>query len=145
MPPKQNVGGRKKARRLALQALYSWQLSHNPLTEIETHILLEHQEEEFDLGYFRVLLHEVPAHLSEIELALKPHVSRTIEELDPIEWVVLHIATYELLKRPDIPYRVVINEALELVKKFGATESHKFVNGVLDKVARDLRSAEMAP
>ncbi len=140
---KRNRGGRKKARFLAVQALYGWQLSHNALADIEAHTLLEHGEEEFDLGYFRVLLHEVPAHISEIEVALKPHLSRVIEELDPIELVVLRIATYELLKRPDVPYRVVINEALELVKTFGATESHRFVNGVLDKVARDLRQSEI--
>lgn len=135
--------GRKKARRLALQALYGWQITKNDLTDIETHVLTDHAQDEFDVGYFSVLLHEVPAHLSEIEKALSPHLARPIPELDPIELTVLRIATYEFLKRLDIPYKVVINEALELVKKFGATESHKFVNGVLDKVARDQRQTEI--
>lgn len=135
--------GRKKARRFAMQALYSWQLSQNPLQDVEAHMLLEHAEEIFDREYFKQILHEVPLHLSEIATALNPHLARAIEELDPIELAVLRIATFELLYRLDIPYKVVINEALELVKTFGATESHKFVNGVLDKVARDLRKLEL--
>lgn len=135
--------GRKKARRLSMQALYSWHLSNNELKDIEDHTLLEHAEDHFDRDYFKELLYQVPSHLLDIEKALTPHLSRPILELDPIELSVLQIATFELLKRPDIPYKVVINEALELVKMFGATESHKFVNGVLDKVARDLRQSEI--
>lgn len=135
--------GRKKARRLAMQALYSWHISNNELQDIEAHTLLEHAEEHFDRAYLKQLLYEVPTHLSDIAQALKPHLARPIDALDPIELSVLRIAAFELLYKPDIPYKVVINEALELVKTFGASESHKFVNGVLDKVARDLRQAEI--
>lgn len=135
--------GRKKARRFAMQSLYSWHISKNDLNDVEEHTLLEHAEEEFDREYFKHLLYEVPTHLSDISQALNPHLARPIDELDPIELSVLRIAAFELLYRPDIPYKVVINEALELVKTFGATESHKFVNGVLDKVARDLRQTEI--
>src|SRR5436190_2152836 len=131
------TGGRKKARRYAMQALYSWYMSQNSLKDIETYTLLEHANEHFDREYFKQILHEVPARLSDIADALDPHLARSIEELDPIELSVLRVAAFELLYRLDIPYKVVINEALELVKTFGATESHKFVNGVLDKVAKD--------
>jgi N utilization substance protein B len=137
------TGGRKKARRFAMQSLYSWYMSNNSLKDIETHTLLEHASEHFDREYFKQVLYEVPARLSDIADALNPHLARAMEELDPIELSVLRVATFELLYRPDIPYKVVINEALELVKTFGATESHKFVNGVLDKVARDCRQIEM--
>lgn len=136
--------GRKKARRLAMQSLYSWHISKNELYDIETHTLLEHADAVFDQEYYKQLLYEVPKHLSDISEALKPYLSRPLHELDPVELAVLRIAAFELLYRPEIPYKVVINEALELVKTFGATESHKFVNGVLDKVARLLRTAEMS-
>lgn len=137
------TGGRKKARRYAMQALYSWHISQNGLKDIETHTLLDHATEHFDREYFKQLLHEIPAHLSDIASALNPHLARPLEELDPIELSVLRVAVFELSYRPDIPYKVVINEALELVKTFGATESHKFVNGVLDKVAKDCRPIDM--
>lgn len=137
------TGGRKKARRYAMQSLYSWQISQNSLKDIESHTLLDHATEHFDRAYFTQLLHEIPARLSNISDTLNPHLARSIEELDPIELSVLRVAVFELIYRPDIPYKVVINEALELVKTFGATESHKFVNGVLDKVAKDCRSIEV--
>ena len=137
------VGGRKKARRFAMQALYSWHISKNELKDISDHTLLQHAEEQFDQAYFQQVLYEVPKHLSKIADALNPHLARSLNELDPIELSVLRVAAFELLFRPDIPYKVVINEALELVKTYGATESHKFVNGVLDKVARDVRRDEM--
>ncbi len=137
------TGGRKKARRYAMQALYSWYISENSLKDIETHIFLEHGTEHFDREYFKQLLHEIPARLSNISDTLSPHLARPLEELDPIELAVLRVAVFELIYRPDIPYKVVINEALELVKTFGATESHKFVNGVLDKVAKACRPIEM--
>jgi transcription antitermination protein NusB len=135
--------GRKKARRYALQALYGWLLSGNDLADIEAHTLLEHGDDAFDREYFQSLLHDVPSNLGDIEQTFAPHLSRKLQELDPIELTILRIATYELMFRQDIPYRVVINEALELAKGFGATESYKFVNGVLDKLARVLRSNEI--
>lgn len=140
---KSSFGPRKKARRLALQALYGWSISHNPVNEIEKHFLEVHDGENFDKDYFRILLFEIPRYQAALESSLLPYMShRSIEELDLIELNVLRIAAYELKHRQEIPYRVVINEALELTKKFGATESFKFVNGVLDKLAKEIRKDE---
>ncbi len=135
-------GQRKKARRYALQALYGWALSDNALSDIEQHVLIEHAEEQFDKDYFTVLLYEVPKKVSELDVLMSPYLSRKLEDVGPIELTILRISIYELKERLDIPYRVVINEALELAKTFGAADSHKFVNGVLDKVAQALRAAE---
>jgi N utilization substance protein B len=142
MSKKPSFSGRKKARRYAMQALYGWMLSHNALRDIESHVLLEHGEEEYDKEYFRVLLFQIPEQVEDLAAQMAPYVSRKVEDLDPIELTILRIATFELKNRLDIPYKVVINEALELAKTFGATDSHKFVNGVLDKMARKMREAE---
>lgn len=141
---KRNVfGGRKKARRLALQSLYGWIISHNPLDEILIHTLKEHEGEHFDKDYFKMLLFEIPNHQHELDAFLSPYLSnRSINELDLIEINILRMGAYELRYRPEIPFRVVINEALELTKTFGAKDSFKFVNGVLDKLARELRRLE---
>jgi N utilization substance protein B len=143
MTKKHSFTGRRKARRYALQALYSWALSENALSDIETHFLVEHAAEEFDREYFQTLLHEVPRHIEILEITMSPYLSRQFADLDPIELTILRISIYELKERLDIPYRVVINEGLELAKAFGSTDSHKFVNGVLDKVARELRKTEI--
>ncbi len=142
MSKKPSFVGRKKARRYALQALYGWTLSDNALSDIEAHTLAEHPEDQFDLEYFHALLHGVPANLSDIDAIFSPFLSRDLESLGPIELTILRISVYELKERLDIPYKVVINEALELAKTFGSADSHKFVNGVLDKVARILRKNE---
>lgn len=141
-PQKSSIVGRKKSRRLALQALYGWSLTQNSIHDIEAHIFETHAGEKFDKEYFRELLHAIPEHHIFLEQLLTPFLSRKVEELDLIELNVLRIAAFELRDRIEIPYRVVINEALELTKTFGATESFKFVNGVLDKLARDIRKSE---
>lgn len=135
--------GRKKARRYALQALYGWMLSHNELSDIEAHTLMEHPDEDFDQEYFKTLLYEIPKHRESLEDAFAPYLSRKVADLDPIEITILRIAAFELIHRVDIPYKVVINEALDLAKTFGAVDSHKFVNGVLDKMARQVRKNEL--
>lgn len=135
-------GNRKMARRYALQALYGWALSDNTLTDIENHVLLEHSEDKFDRAYFSTLLHEIPKQVATLDSLMSPYLSRKLEDVSPIELTVLRISVYELKERLDVPYKVVINEALELAKTFGSQDSHKFVNGVLDKVAKDLRGAE---
>lgn len=135
--------GRHYARRYAVQAMYQWQVAKTSLTEIEAEFLKYHIDKNLDLLYFKELLHGVPAYQAEIDQHMKLFLGRPIEEMDTIELVVLRIAIYELLKRPDIPYRVIINEALVLTKKFGSVEGHKFVNGVLDRLARKLRAVEM--
>ena len=141
---KPSFSNRKKARRYALQALYGWAVSQNPLSEIEKHVLLEHPAEEFDKEYFCQLLYEVPKNIETLETLMSPYLTRKLEDLGLIELTILRISVYELQERIDIPYRVVINEALELAKTFAAPDSHKFVNGVLDKVAKQLRATEFS-
>lgn len=130
---------RKKGRQYAMQALYGWRLTDNALNVIEEDMFTMHANEIWDRDYFHALLFEVPKHQTNIEAQLTPHlIDRNMNELDPIEWSILQVATYELLFRWDVPYRVVINEAVELAKKFGATDGHKFVNAVLDKIVPHL-------
>ncbi len=96
-----------------------------------------------DIDYFKELLQGIPAHCVNLDQHLQPLLDRPADELDPIELAILRIGAYELMQRPDIPYRVAINEGVELAKAFGAADGHKYVNGVLDKLARQLRSKEM--
>ncbi len=130
---------RRKARRLAVQAIYSWQMSGNPVADIEHEFLTEQDTKGADLAYFRELLVGVVSQASNLDAKLKPNLARLVEEVDPLELAILRLGAYELLHRDDVPYKVVINEAIELAKTFGAEESHKFVNGVLDKLAISLR------
>lgn len=134
---------RSRARWFAVQALYQWQLSGLDLGEIEGQFLAEEEMGQCDVDYFRELLHQVPGRLHELDGHLAPFLDRPIEEVDPVERAILRIGTYELGFRLDVPYRVAINEAVELAKTFGAEQSHKYVNGVLDKVAKGLRADEM--
>ena len=134
---------RTRARRRALQAVYAWQLSGATAREIVTQFAHEQAREIADLAYFEDLVHGVETHRATLDAALAPHLDRGIDEVDPIERAALRIAAYEFAHRQDVPYRVVINEAVELAKAFGGTDGHKYVNGVLDKVAADLRPAEV--
>jgi len=125
-----------------LQALYQWQLTGQNLGDIETQFLQEEDMTKTDLDYFKELLHQIPSHLTDLEAHCLPHVSRPMDQVDPVERAALLIGLYELQYRLDVPYRVAINEAVELAKSFGAEQGHKFVNGLLDKVAKELRAAE---
>ena len=129
---------------LGLQALYQWQLAAQPLAEIEQQFVADEQSEKADLAFFRELLHQIPAHRDELDAAVLEHLSRAAETMDPVERAVLWIGTYELLHRHDVPYRVAINEAVDLSKRFGAEQGYRFVNGVLDKVAKEYRRQEIA-
>lgn len=135
---------RSLARRSAVQALYQWQVAKLDLSEIERQFVEEHGLGNAEVEFFRELLHGVPAKLDEIDAALGEFVDRRIGEIDPVERAVLRIGTYELMFRPDIPYRVVINECIALAKAFGAAQGHKYVNGILDKIAHAKRSVEVA-
>ncbi|MGA7801380.1 MAG: transcription antitermination factor NusB [Gammaproteobacteria bacterium] len=133
---------RSRARRLALQALYQWQLTGMDAAEVERQF---HEREEYrqvDAVYFRELVLESVAHCAELDAHLGPLLDRPIHEVDPVERAILRVGAYELAFRPDIPYRVVINEAVELARKFGAEQGHAYINGVLDQVARVLRGVE---
>ena len=134
---------RREARQLATQALYQWHMAKTSLNEIEAQFRVDNDFSDVDASYFHDILHGVPAHKTEIDIALAPCLDLTLEELDPVELAVLRMATWELLKRVDVPYRVVINEGIELAKVYGSTDGHKFVNGVLDKLAPRLREAEV--
>lgn len=128
-----------------MQGLYQWRMTQNALNAIEAEFHTDNDMQHVDTLYFRELLHEVPKRLSEIEAAYGPYLQeRDLKELDPITEALLRLATYELMRRIDVPYKVVINEAVSLAKKFGAADSHKFINGVLDKVAVQYRALEVS-
>ncbi|QIZ77566.1 transcription antitermination factor NusB [Ferrimonas lipolytica] len=129
---------RRKARQLAVQALYSWQMSGNPVADVEQEFLTEQDTSGADVAYFRELLAGVANQADNLDTKLKPNLARLVEEVDNLELSVLRLGAYELMYRDDVPYKVAINEAIELAKVFGAEESHKFVNGVLDKLAISL-------
>ncbi len=134
---------RSKARRSAVQALYQWQVAGENIAEIHDQFLVEREMVKVDLDYFKVLLHGVAGHLEALDQQIKPFLDRDINSVDPVERAILRMGTFELMFRPDVPYRVVINEALEAAKMFGADQGHKYVNGVLDKVAQQTRQLEI--
>lgn len=133
---------RARARRYAMQALYQWDLSGTDLPLIRRQFLENEDFSKADQKYFIELLSELPKQVDVVDDTLAEYIDRPIEQLDPVERAVLRLATYELLYRPDIPYKVCINEAVQLTKKFGAEQGHAYVNGVLDKAAHKLRAAE---
>lgn len=130
---------RRKARELAVQAIYSWQLSKNSVTDVEVNFITDNAKRRFDIEYFQLLLRGVTSSVNELDLAISPHVDRPIDDIDQVEKSILRVAVFELSDCQDVPYRVVINEAIELAKSFAADDSHKFVNGVLDKVVKLVR------
>lgn len=134
---------RSKARRFALQALYQWQMGGLAVSEIEAQFVQDNEMGKVDTGYFHTLLQEVASRAAQLDAHLAPLLSRPIDEVDPVERAILRMATYELSERIDIPYKVVINEAVELAKVYGADQSHKYINGVLDKVAQQTRAFEV--
>lgn len=133
---------RSRARRRALQAAYAWEISGTPMAQIVAQFEHEQEMTVADLGYFKDLLHGLETHCADIDTSLRPYLDREVEQVDPIERAVLRLATFELLHRPDVPYRVVINEAIEVAKRFGSEYGHTYINGVLDKAAAEWRPAE---
>ena len=140
--PRIPLAQRRKARRLVLQALYQWLMSgSDPLV-----ISKQYREEtlgKVDWNYFEEVFSEIPGATQKLNESLEPLLDRELVALDPIEKALLYLGTFELANRIDVPYRVVINECVELAKIFGATDSHKYINGVLDKLASELRPAEL--
>jgi len=133
---------RSRARRRALQAIYAWQISGNPIARVIDEFQHEQDMEIADLDYFDDIVRGVERHCAELDAALVPFLDREIARVDPIERATLRLGAYELRYRVDVPYRVVINEAVEVVKRFGAEHGHTYVNGVLDKLAAEWRAAE---
>jgi N utilization substance protein B len=136
---------RTNARQSAVQALYQWQMTGQNLKEIEEQFYLDEHFKKVHRGYFKELLHGVPHQLNELDTALLEFTDRAINEIDPVERAILRIGAYELLNRPDVPYKVIVNEGINLAKRYGATESHKYVNSILDKVAHKRRPHEAGP
>ena len=137
-----DLAARSRARRRALQALYAWQVSGTPMLGIIAQFKHEQEMEVADLEYFEDLLVNVENRREQLDAALKPFLDREVDMVDPIERAVLRIGAYELMHRADVPYRVVINEAIETTKRFGADFGHTYVNGVLDKLAAQCRALE---
>ena len=135
---------RSRARRRALQAVYAWQLSGTPMKKVLEQFRGEQDMEVADEAYFEDLALGVDRLCEELDAALLTFLDRSVEQVDPIERGVLRLAAYELLHRLDVPYRVVLNEAVETAKRFGAEHGHTYINGVLDKAAVVWRAAETA-
>jgi N utilization substance protein B len=133
---------RRRAREFALQGLYQWQLAKSEPAAIARELAQAQGYDKLDAGYFEKLLHGAIAAAPQLEAALAPCLDRNFARLSPIERAILLIAGYELLHHGEVPYRVVINEAVELAKAYGGTDGYKFVNGVLDKLAPRLRPAQ---
>jgi len=135
---------RRKARHFGLQALYQWTLSGASAADIEAEFRIDNDFQHTDGEYFSAVLKGVVGDVDALEALFSPVLDRRLGELDPIERNLLRLGTFELRDRIDVPYKVVISEAVALAKKFGATDSHRYINGVLDRVARDLRTVEHA-
>ena len=144
MPIKFSKSARIRARRSATQALYQWQMSGAPIQEIiDQFVADERQLKKADPEYFKMLLKGTIKEEKSLKAQLSPLIDRTLEQLDPVEKSILYIGLYELIYRPEMPWRAVINEAVDLAKAFGAEQSYKFVNGVLDQAALTIRAAEI--
>ena len=141
-PAKPKIAHRKKARNLLLQALYQWQLSKNPVVDIEAQFRSDNAAK-IDWDFFHQAFSFVPLHLEELDNAFSPFLDRDIGSLNPVELALLRLGCFEFMQRIDVPYKVVINEYVDLAKKYGATDSHKYINGVLDKAARTIRAVEI--
>lgn len=137
-----DAAARSRARRRALQGIYAWQLGEQGMDKVIAQFREEQDMKVADIEYFEDLLNGVAAHRDELDKGLAPHLDRDVEQVDPIERAALRLGAYELKYRPDVPYRVVLNEAVEITKRFGAEHGHTYVNGVLDKLATDWRSVE---
>ncbi|GKW49813.1 transcription antitermination factor NusB [Halomonas sp. NCCP-2165] len=155
-PPSKAQQSRRAARELAVQGIYQWQLTGKSITTVEAEFrsqvadddLEDHENwhkvmEIADLALFHELMHGVVRFQADLDASLAPLLDRRIEDVDPIELAILRLGTYELSRRLEVPYRAVINEGVELAKSFGATDGHKYINGILDKLAGRLRSAEV--
>ena len=138
----QSFKGREKARRYAMQALYGWIIADNSITDIQAFYLADRNPKNYDVNYFLQLLNQIPAQVADIDMELTPYLDRPFNSLDPIELSILRIAIYELKHSFDVPFKVVIHEAIELAKGFGAQDSFKFINSVLDKAAKTIRIGE---
>lgn len=139
----QTINGKRRARKLALQALYQWLMAGGAPYEIEAQFRATNDMSKIDGDYLNRLLHGVLKSREDIEQALMPYLDRPVDSLNPIELSVLRLSAYELLYCPELPYRVVLDEAVSLAKSFGSQDGHRYVNGVLNNLARKVRANEV--
>lgn len=139
--PSKKGSNRHNARRAAVQALYQWDITQQPAGDIEKQFVQIHDMQNIDLKFVREIMREVPKVEAELERVITPFIGREFATLDPVERAILRLGAYELIYRPDVPTKVVLNEMIELAKVFGSDHSYKFVNGVMDKLAKSLRKA----
>ncbi|MCF6236680.1 MAG: transcription antitermination factor NusB [Gammaproteobacteria bacterium] len=132
------------ARRSAIQALYQWQLTGQSASDIEKQFIETRPVDKVHKKYFNELLSQTIKHIEALDEKIAPTLDRPIKEVNPVECSIIRMSTYELMYRPELPYRVIINEGVELAKVFGADKGHKFINGVLDKLAHQIRPEEVA-
>ncbi|MHA7880470.1 MAG: transcription antitermination factor NusB [Saccharospirillum sp.] len=144
MSERPSMAARRKARRLALQALYQWHITSNSVSQIEAEFLSDNDMSKVDREYFSEVLRGVPATRSELDGHIETFTDRPVKDMTPVELAILRMGAYELIHRIDVPFKVIINEGVELSKIFGASEGHRYVNGVLDKLAQRLRVTEVA-
>jgi len=137
-----NISPRHRARELALQGVYQWRVTAGDVAQIEKQIYAEKNLGRYDKGLFSKLLRGTLGGYTQLETLLAPHLDRPLAELSPVEFAVLMLGAFELSQNLEVPYKVVINEAVELAKTFGGTDGHKYVNGVLDKLAAQVRALE---
>ena len=144
VPAQKNLAkARGKSRRLAMQAIYQWQMTGDSIAGIKQQFLDENNPTKIDVEYFTELVSGVASTVSEIDKLLEKYMNRTIESVDPVERSILRIGAYEFINRLDVPFRVVLNEAVTITKEFCSEKSHAFVNAVLDKVAKEIRQIEV--
>ncbi|MGH8120451.1 MAG: transcription antitermination factor NusB [Gammaproteobacteria bacterium] len=135
---------RVRARRSAVQALYQWEMTHAPVAQVIAEFIRDRSElKKADVEYFTAMLEGATGRVAELDTGLAPLLDRPVQALDPVERAILRLGMYELLCNSEVPWRVVVNESVELARMFGAEQSYKYINGVLDKAARRLRSAEI--
>lgn len=140
---KESISGKRKARKLALQALYQWLMSGTELHEIEAQFRVANNMEKIDVDYFCRLLYGIPEHVTVLEESITPFLDRDIAGLNPIELTVIRLGAYELHHCPDIPYKVVLDESVSLAKEFGSQDGYRYVNGVLNNLAKQVRVVEI--
>jgi len=134
---------RRQARHYAVQALYLWHFNEKPLNQIEAEFRVDYDFSDTDIEYFHEVFHGVPKHVAELDEMISEPIDRSLEELDPVSLAILRLGAYELAHRFDVPFKAVIDESVALAKKFGATDSFKYINGVLDKIASKVRVIEV--
>ncbi len=141
--PKGMAKARGKSRRLAMQAVYQWQMTGDNITDIKQQFFDENNMLQLDAEFFSELVSGVASSISDLDTLLEKYMPRSTESVDPVERSILRLAAYEFVNRFDVPYRVVLNEAVNISKEYCAENSHAFVNAVLDKVAREVRHLEI--